>query len=242
MTEKMVPFLRLEKGWVEHCQIGGKMPLAAGVTIVGRPSEGDDIDGKVHHVRVADEHVSRGHLSIYYDGSKKRFMLKEKEGGTPKGTFVKTAGADNFIRINKGELRPLSDGDLIGLARVGSHVRVIFRFRDSEVTLADAPEPIETATKRIIIDKVGRLVRIDGKVVELGPMEFEVLELLHQNLNKVCTRSQIIKQVWLTRHKQVDEHDLDDTVYRIRKAIKKALKSKDGLIRTKRGIGYWLEL
>ncbi|WP_025724144.1 response regulator transcription factor [Paenibacillus polymyxa] len=102
---------------------------------------------------------------------------------------------------------------------------------------------IERDVKRAIeagdlyIDNASRMVSRGGQKLELTPKEFDLLLHLAIHLNQVCSRQQILKDVW--KHDYiVDTNVVDVYIRHLRVKVDKGYKFK--MIRTERGIGYSL--
>ncbi|MGQ3478573.1 response regulator transcription factor [Paenibacillus sp. TY11] len=102
---------------------------------------------------------------------------------------------------------------------------------------------VERDVKRTIeagdlhIDNASRMVSRGGQKLELTPKEFELLLHLAIHLNQVCSRQQILKDVW--KHDYiVDTNVVDVYIRHLRVKVDKGYKFK--MIRTERGIGYSL--
>lgn len=78
-------------------------------------------------------------------------------------------------------------------------------------------------------------VFIHGKEVYLTLKEFSLLEYLIKNKGVVCSRSQIIKEVW-NIHFDYESGVIDVFINSIRKKL--GLKKEEDYIKTVRGIGY----
>lgn len=76
---------------------------------------------------------------------------------------------------------------------------------------------------------------IDGKEVSLTQREFELLAYLIENKGKVCTRNNIIEDVW-DIHFEYDTGVIDVFMNAIRKKLN--LSKEQDLIKTIRGVGY----
>ncbi|WP_025716106.1 response regulator transcription factor [Paenibacillus sp. 1-18] len=88
------------------------------------------------------------------------------------------------------------------------------------------------------IDHASRMVSRGGQKLELTPKEFDLLVHLAIHLNQVCSRQQILKDVW--KHDYiVDTNVVDVYIRHLRVKIDKGQKFK--MIRTERGIGYSLK-
>jgi DNA-binding response OmpR family regulator len=78
-------------------------------------------------------------------------------------------------------------------------------------------------------------VLTDGNIAALTQREFELFYYLIKNKGKVCTRTQIIEDVW-DIHFDYDTGVIDVFMNSIRKKLN--LKKEDDYIKTIRGIGY----
>ncbi|MDP1512999.1 response regulator transcription factor [Paenibacillus sp. CMAA1739] len=102
---------------------------------------------------------------------------------------------------------------------------------------------VERDVKRAIeagdlhIDTASRTVRRGERKLELTPKEFDLLLHLAIHLNQVCSRQQILKDVW--KHDYIADTNVVDVYIRhLRVKVDKGQKFK--MIRTERGIGYSL--
>jgi two-component system response regulator RegX3 len=84
------------------------------------------------------------------------------------------------------------------------------------------------------------LVFVNGKKVAMPLKEFELLELLLENRNRVLTRGQIIDRVWGSNYFG-DTKTLDVHVKRIRSKIEDDPARPVHLV-TVRGLGYKFEV
>ena len=76
---------------------------------------------------------------------------------------------------------------------------------------------------------------INKNEVALTQREFELLSYLVTNKGKVCTRTQIIEDVW-DIHFEYDTGVIDVFINAIRKKLN--LKIEEDYIKTVRGVGY----
>ncbi len=89
----------------------------------------------------------------------------------------------------------------------------------------------------ILIDKDGRTVKIDGKVIELSLREYELLIYLVENENIALSRDKILNNVWNYDY-YGDSRTIDSHIKKIRHKLGK----KGKYIQTIRGIGYKFEI
>jgi two-component system response regulator RegX3 len=83
------------------------------------------------------------------------------------------------------------------------------------------------------------LVSVHGEKIQMPLKEFELLELLMENVNRVLTRGQIIDRVWGSNY-YGDTKTLDVHVKRIRSKIEDD-PSRPRHLLTVRGLGYKFE-
>ena len=89
----------------------------------------------------------------------------------------------------------------------------------------------------IEIDKEGRTVKVDKKVVELSLREYELLVYLIENENIALSRDKILNNVWNYDY-YGDSRTIDSHIKKIRHKLGK----KGKYIKTMRGVGYKFEI
>lgn len=124
------------------------------------------------------------------------------------------AGANDYIK------KPFSFDELVE--------RVKIHFRNQS-------EPEILKLGGIKMNLAQHLVKVDDVDVNLTQREFELLCYLIQNKGKVCTRTQIIEDVW-DIHFEYDTGVIDVFMNSIRKKLN--LNKDEDLIKTIRGVGY----
>lgn len=129
-----------------------------------------------------------------------------------------SAGADDFMS------KPFSFDEL--LARLSAIQR----------RKAPVPEEATLSAGAIVLDRESRTVRHESRVVEMTSREFQLLEFLLKNKNKVVSRTAILGQVW-----GVDSEVCDNSVDVYVGYLRKKLDLTERLT-TVRGIGFKLVL
>ena len=104
-----------------------------------------------------------------------------------------------------------------------------------------SPKPREVAkvieSGDLRLDCEGRRVYIAGREINLTAKEFELLELLVVNANKVYSRENLLKLVWGNDYPG-DVRTVDVHVRRLREKIEKN-PSEPKYVHTKWGVGYY---
>jgi two-component system response regulator RegX3 len=106
-------------------------------------------------------------------------------------------------------------------------------------------EPPITADSVLIagelrLDSDRHVVTLNGNPLTLPLKEFELLELLMENVNRVLTRGQIIDRVWGSNYFG-DTKTLDVHIKRLRSKVEED-PARPKYIQTVRGLGYKLEV
>ena len=129
------------------------------------------------------------------------------------------AGADDYL------VKPFTMSELI------IRIEILGRRHGSK--------PSETVLKcgGLEIDLLTRRVKRDDKVINLLPKEFQILEYLMQNQDRVVTRSSLLEHVWDYRF---EPHTslIDTHVSRLRKKLDDGFNRP--LLHTVRNVGYRL--
>ena len=87
------------------------------------------------------------------------------------------------------------------------------------------------------IDKEGRTVKVDGKLIELSLREYELLTYLVENKDIALSRDKILNNVWYYDY-YGDSRTIDSHIKKIRHKLGK----KGKYIKTIRGVGYKFEV
>ena len=92
----------------------------------------------------------------------------------------------------------------------------------------------ETITvENVTIDISAGRVFVNNKEVILTSLEYRILLLLFQNLNRIVTRDILIDRIWDISGKYVNDNTLTVYIKRIREKL-----GNDNIIKTIKGIGY----
>ena len=137
-------------------------------------------------------------------------------------------GANDFVK------KPFSPTELV--ARVRSNIANYNRLKGSFLA-NKGMEQVEI--NGVTLDKSKNAAIVDGLVIELTKLEFDVLELLMQNKGRVFSKREIYERVWgqdaLGYYETVAVH-----IRRIREKVE-IDDSKDKLITTMWGVGYCIK-
>ena len=125
-------------------------------------------------------------------------------------------GADDYLT------KPFSLAIL--RARIDAVLRTIPLSQDKKIT-----------HKGIKIDLNESKVYFKSKLIELTPLQYEILLLFIKNPHRVYTRSQLLEMFWEDRDRFVNDNTLTSTIKRIREKLDKEV------ISTVRGIGYRMD-
>ena len=130
-------------------------------------------------------------------------------------------GADDYI------IKPFA------IEEVLARVRAIFRRQDLEAAKhIDTPR---TSYADLKLDPISRTVIREDTHILLSKREFDLLEVLVSNVNKVMTRNQLLEKVW--HYDGISETNVVDVYIRYLRG-KLDIPGKDSYIKTVRGIGY----
>ena len=100
-----------------------------------------------------------------------------------------------------------------------------------------AASPSERVFGNLTVRPLAREVEVDGVLIELTRIEFDLLDQFTANPNQVLTREQLLERVWGTDWFS-DDHVVDVHIANLRKKIASVTDRK--VLRTVRGVGYGL--
>ena len=128
------------------------------------------------------------------------------------------AGADDYVP------KPFKPKELVA--------RVRARLRGREDSQADEG----LALQDLSIDVSGHIVKREGRVIALTPLEFDLLVTLARSPWKVFSREELLEQVWGYRH-AADTRLVNVQVQRLRSKMERDPERPE-LVVTVRGVGY----
>lgn len=134
-------------------------------------------------------------------------------------------GADDYIT------KPFN------ILEVKARIKAIMRRSAGKDTKTDSPAVLENGDLRM--DLESRRLYIAGKEINLTAKEFEVLELLVANPNKVYSREALLKLIWGADYPG-DVRTVDVHIRRLREKVE-ANPSEPKYVHTKWGVGYFFK-
>lgn len=135
-------------------------------------------------------------------------------------------GADDYIT------KPFN------ILEVKARIKAIMRRTGSKETAKPAEDTV-IKSGDMTIDREGRRVYIEDKEINLTAKEFDVLELLVLNPNKVYSREKLLTLVWGEDYPG-DVRTVDVHIRRLREKIEKN-PSELRYVHTKWGVGYYFK-
>jgi two-component system, OmpR family, phosphate regulon response regulator PhoB len=143
-------------------------------------------------------------------------MLTARAGEDDKVAGL-AAGADDYIT------KPFSPREL------EARIQAVLRRRTPQLT-AEAVE-----IEELVLNPATRTVTGKGKVLRMGPSEFELLHFFMTHPDRVYSRTQILDHVW-GDHVFIEDRTVDVHIRRLRDALSSS--RHDDLVQTVRGAGY----
>lgn len=132
-----------------------------------------------------------------------------------------SVGADDYVT------KPFSPREVV------ARVKAVLR-RTRESTTETLAEPLRYSAITVDIDR--HVVEVDGEVVDLSALQFNLLRALAESPGRVFARHQLIDRVW-GRDFYGEERIVDVHVGNLRKALGDSA-SEPRFIETVRGFGY----
>ena len=126
-------------------------------------------------------------------------------------------GADDYVT------KPFSPVELV------SRIKAVMRRRVPQLT----DDVVEASGIRI--DPGSNRITADGRLIELGSIEFRMLHFFVTHPNRVYSRTQLLNEIW-GDHVFIEERTVDVHIRGLRRAL--APSKHDKLLETVRGTGY----
>lgn len=136
-----------------------------------------------------------------------------------------TVGADDYVT------KPFNPSEL--MARVRSQLRRYTSLGSIE------KEKNHIVTGGLSVDTLGKIVKVDGDIVRLTPMEYKILEFLARNKGRVLSADEIYRKVW-DEESVVGDNTIAVHVRHIREKIEINPK-EPRYLKVVWGIGYKLD-
>ncbi len=130
-------------------------------------------------------------------------------------------GADDYIT------KPFNPLEL--MARVNSNIRRFYSYKDKK----DSTDIIQIGS--IILDNLGKTVKVDGEEISLTSIEFKILELLMRNPDRVFSVEEIYERVW--NEPAIETKTVTVHIRRIREKIE-INPNKPQYLQVAWGLGY----
>ena len=134
-------------------------------------------------------------------------------------------GADDYIT------KPFN------ILEVKARIKAIIRRTTPKENVQNKSQVIEAGN--LVLDCESRRVNVDGKEINLTAKEFDALELLVQNPQKVYSRENLLNIVWGYEYLG-DVRTVDVHIRRLREKIE-ANPSEPKYVHTKWGVGYYFQ-
>jgi len=221
-------YIIIEKG--NKSDIGKRISFDENAVIIGRNSGDDNPE-----IPIDNEYVSRRHAEISFnDGKYKIRDLNSTNGTSLHGQIIEPETFYSLI-----------DNTVIGLGISSGIVQVELRFRSSSsvpttrLTSVNISE-LTTVNWLRIDEKLGE-VWINEKQIILSKKEYAFMIYLYRKAGKVCTREELIAEVWpeVVDMTGVSDASLDQLVHRLRLKIEDDPSNPTRIINRK-GFGFML--
>ncbi len=133
-------------------------------------------------------------------------------------------GADDYIT------KPFRNSELV------SRIKSVLRRYQSNQTVKSV---IEYGTLKVDVDKAK--VYKDSKEIYLTSLEYKILLMFLNNIDKVITREELLEKIWDIDGNFVNDNTLSVYIKRLRLKISNLQDLENQTIQTVRGIGYILK-
>lgn len=131
------------------------------------------------------------------------------------------AGVDDYV------VKPFSPRELL------ARIRAVLRRGNIDI------EGKGLVAGQLVLDRTSKKVRLADEVINLGPIEFKLLEFLMLHPDRVYSREQLLDRVW-GGNVYVEDRTVDVHIRRLRKRLTPL--QHETMIQTVRGAGYRFSL
>ncbi|MFN2133990.1 MAG: FHA domain-containing protein [Anaerolineae bacterium] len=213
-NESQQAYLFFEEGALN----GQRFAIEKRSIILGRGGHNTECD-----IVLPERQVSRQHAEIYFESG--RYYLRDL--GSKNGTYVNGQAVSIPVEMY--------DGDVIQIA-LCERARFVG---------ADATLPLDEIESLygLRLDPESRRVWIGSREVDppLSPAQYRLLDLLFEQVGRVCTRDEIVEHVWLEAERDgVTEQAIDALVRRLRDRLAE-IDPEGEYIVTIRGHGFRID-
>lgn len=116
------------------------------------------------------------------------------------------------------------------LAKIKAIFRRIHKEDDEEIALDNY---------NLCLDERNMTLSYEGKIIELTKNEFKIMSVFINNKNRIIKREELLSELW-DDCMFVDDNTLTVNITRVKSKLKEL--GLDEIIRTKRGVGYILDM
>ena len=158
------------------------------------------------------------------------------------------------------EIRKISKVPIIFLSSANDNMNIVMAMNMGGDEFIEKPFDLNVLTAKVqallrraysfqgnvnVLEHEGMLLNLNdaslsykGEKISLTKNEFRILQMLMENAGKIVARDDIIARLWES-DEFIDDNTLTVNVARLRKKLENA--SMEGRIKTKKGIGYYLD-
>jgi two-component system phosphate regulon response regulator PhoB len=156
--------------------------------------------------------------------------LKREENTAEIPIILLTAKSDEDDKINGFEagiddyvVKPFSPRELL------ARIKAVLRRGNADL------DGKGLTAGQILLDRSARKVHLAKEEINLGPLEFKLLEFFMLHPDRVYSREQLLDRVW-GGNVYIEDRTVDVHIRRLRKSI--SVLNHDSMIQTVRGAGY----
>ena len=158
------------------------------------------------------------------------------------------------------EIRKISKVPIIFLSSANDNMNIVMAMNMGGDEFIEKPFDLNVLTAKVqallrraysfqgnvnVLEHEGMLLNLNdaslsyrGEKISLTKNEFRILQMLMENAGKIVARNDIIARLWES-DEFIDDNTLTVNVARLRKKLENA--GMEGRIKTKKGIGYYLD-